>query len=36
VERVVAWCHEGPGGAHITGLDVAEEEPEGLSGFDVR
>ncbi len=36
VDRVVAWCHEGPGGAHIAGVDVAEEEPEGLSGFDVR
>jgi len=36
VERVVAWCRHGPEGAEITGVNVAEEEPEGLSGFDVR
>ena len=36
VERVVRWCREGPQGARIADADVAEEEPEGLSGFDVR
>lgn len=36
VERLVEWCHHGPEGAHITGVDVTEEEPEGLSGFSVR
>ncbi len=36
VERVVAWCRHGPDGAQITGVDVAEEEPEGLGSFDVR
>ncbi len=36
VERLVAWCRQGPRGAHITGVEVNEEEPEGLSGFAVR
>ena len=36
VERVVAWCREGPSGAQVTGVDVTEEEPEDLSGFSTR
>ena len=36
VDGVVAWCREGPSGARVTGVDVAEEEPEGLSGFSTR
>jgi acylphosphatase len=35
VERLVDECRRGPGHAQVTRLDVAEEEPEGLSGFDV-
>ena len=36
VERLVSWCREGPSSAHITGVDVSDEQAEGLSGFDVR
>jgi acylphosphatase len=35
VERMVALCREGPGRASVSRLDVEEEEPEGLRGFDV-
>lgn len=33
VDRVVAWCRQGPSGAEVRGVEVSEEEPEGLSGF---
>jgi acylphosphatase len=33
VQRVVDWCRNGPAGAQVTGVDVSDEEPEGLSGF---
>ena len=36
VERLVDWCREGPRGARVEWVDVASEEPEGLTGFDVR
>ena len=36
VERLVAWCREGPPGAVVTGVAVSQEEPEGLRGFAVR
>ncbi|MBD0328988.1 MAG: acylphosphatase [Thermoleophilia bacterium] len=36
VEALVAFCMEGPRGAGVERVDVLEEEPEGLSGFDVR
>ncbi len=36
VERAVAFCREGPRGARVDTLDVVEEPPEGLVGFDVR
>jgi len=36
VERLVAFCHEGPRGAQVDRVDVVAEEPEGSSGFDVR
>jgi acylphosphatase len=36
VEALVAFCRSGPGHAHVESLDVASEEPESLSGFDVR
>jgi len=36
VERLVAFVREGPRGARVDWVDVASEEPEGLSGFDVR
>ena len=36
VGRVVDWCRQGPSGAEVTGIDVSDEEPEGLSGFECR
>ena len=36
VERLVRWMHEGPRGASVERVDVAEEEPEGLRDFEVR
>jgi acylphosphatase len=36
VERLVEFCRTGPHGARVDSVDVAEEEPEGLSGFAVR
>jgi acylphosphatase len=36
VERLVSFCREGPRGARVDHVDVADEEPEGLAGFDVR
>ena len=36
VERLVRFCGEGPRGARVEGVDVADEEPEGLRGFSVR
>jgi acylphosphatase len=35
VERLVAFCREGPRGARVDRIDVVEEEPEGLAGFAV-
>lgn len=36
VESMVRFCREGPGHAEVTQLDVADEEPEGLAGFQIR
>jgi acylphosphatase len=36
VERLVEFCREGPRGAEVERVDVAEEDPEGLDGFRVR
>jgi acylphosphatase len=37
VARIVAWFHEGPPGAHVTGVEVADEKPTGEFGrFVVR
>ncbi len=36
VERVLTWCREGPERAVVEQVEVAEEEPEGLVGFEVR
>jgi acylphosphatase len=35
VERLVRFACEGPRGAQVERVDVAEEEPEGLRGFVV-
>lgn len=36
VERLVELCREGPRGARVDWVDVIAEEPEGLSGFEIR
>jgi acylphosphatase len=36
VERLVTLCHEGPRGARVDHVEVADEAPEGLTGFAVR
>jgi acylphosphatase len=36
VERLVEACRRGPGHARVEQLDVTDEEPESLSGFEVR
>lgn len=36
VERVVEFMREGPRGARVDRVEVADEQPEGLSGFGVR
>ena len=35
VEAVVEWCRQGPPHAVVSGVDVSDEEPEGLARFDV-
>ncbi len=35
VEALVAFCRQGPRGAAVERVDVAEESPEGLAGFRV-
>ena len=36
VERLVAFCRDGPRGARVDRVDVHEDEAEGLDGFTVR
>jgi acylphosphatase len=36
VESLVRFAREGPRGADVADVEVVEEEPEGLSGFEVR
>jgi acylphosphatase len=36
VEAMVEFCRTGPRGAQVDRVDEHEEEPEGLSGFEVR
>ena len=36
VEGLVTFMREGPRGAQVDRVEVSEEAPEGLSGFDVR
>ena len=36
IERLVDFLREGPRRADVDDVDVSEEEPEGLGGFDVR
>jgi acylphosphatase len=36
VEQLVAFCRRGPSRAEIGSVEVIDEEPEGLLGFQVR
>lgn len=36
VDAMVDFAREGPSGAGVENVEVAEEQPEGLSGFEVR
>jgi acylphosphatase len=36
VDSMVDWCSHGPRGADVDSVDTTTEDPEGLSGFDVR
>jgi acylphosphatase len=36
VESVLDWCRDGPRGARVDAVDIADEEPEGLTFFEVR
>ena len=36
VDRLVAFVRDGPRGARVDWVDVEAEEPEGLSGFEIR
>jgi acylphosphatase len=36
VEAVVDFAREGPEGASVSGVDVEDEVPEGLHGFEIR
>jgi acylphosphatase len=35
VERMLAWCREGPPHAHVDRVDVREDSPTGEQGFRV-
>lgn len=35
VDRLVAWARHGPAHARVTGVEVRDEAPEGLTGFSV-
>jgi acylphosphatase len=35
VERLAAFCHRGPRGARVDRVEVAEEQPAGLRGFEI-
>jgi acylphosphatase len=36
VAELVEFCRRGPGKAEVASVEVVDEEPEGLSGFEVR
>lgn len=36
VERMVEFCRSGPSSADVDDVEVSDEPPEGLSGFEVR
>jgi acylphosphatase len=36
VDQLVDFCRQGPRGADVAGVEVRDEQPEGLNGFQVR
>ena len=36
VEEMVDFCRRGPGRAEVSSVEVTDEEPEGLTGFEIR
>jgi acylphosphatase len=36
VDQLVEFCRRGPSRADVDSVEVVEEEPEGISGFEVR
>ena len=36
VDRMVRFCEGGPGHADVDRVEVTDEDPEGLTGFEVR
>jgi acylphosphatase len=36
VESLVEFCRSGPSGADVADVEVSQEDPQGLSGFEVR
>jgi acylphosphatase len=36
VSAMVEWCSRGPRGAAVESVDETSEEPEGVSGFQIR
>jgi acylphosphatase len=36
VEEMVEFCRHGPSRAEVARIEVVDEEPEGLSGFEIR
>jgi acylphosphatase len=36
VRQMVGWCESGPSSADVEDVSVENEQPEGLSGFEVR
>jgi len=36
VDRLVEFCRRGPSRAEVASVDVSDEQPEGLRGFEVR
>jgi acylphosphatase len=36
VEAMLAFCREGPRGARVDRVEVEEDEPQNLSGFEIR
>ena len=36
VATLLAWCREGPSHARVDHVEVRDEPPEGISGFEVR